>query len=40
MILRFPGLDATGMVGSPDAMGLEWGQAGGLVVMPYQDLWG
>ena len=40
IILRFPGLGATGMAGGPDAMELEWGQAGGLVVTPYQDPWG
>ena len=40
VILRFPGLGATGTVGGADPMELEWGQAGGLVVTPYQDPWG
>ena len=39
VILQFSGLGATGMKGGADPMELEWGQAGGLVVLPYHDPW-
>jgi pimeloyl-ACP methyl ester carboxylesterase len=40
IVLRFPGLGATGMKSDPDPTELEWGQAGALAVVPYQDPWG
>lgn len=40
IILRFPGLGSTGMKSDPDFNDLEWGHAGGLTVLPYQDPWG
>ena len=41
VILEFPGLGAMGMKGEgPNATELEWGQAGGLAVTPFQDPWG
>jgi len=41
VILEFPGLGGNGMKGEgPNATVLEWGQAGGLAVLPFQDSWG
>ena len=40
IVLRFPGLGSTGMKTDADAAELEWGQAGALTVIPYQDPWG
>jgi alpha-beta hydrolase superfamily lysophospholipase len=41
IVLEFPGLGGMGMKGEgPDARELEWGQAGALVVVPFQDPWG
>ncbi len=40
IVLRFPGLGGNGMKSEPDPYDLEWGQAGALTVVPYQDAWG
>ena len=41
VVLEFPGLGAMGMKGEgPNAYELEWGQAGALAVVPFQDPWG
>lgn len=40
LVLRFAGLGGfPNMIGGPDAMELEWGDAGGLVVTPYHTPW-
>jgi pimeloyl-ACP methyl ester carboxylesterase len=40
IVLCFPGLGSTGMKSEPNPADLEWGQAGALTVLPYQDPWG
>jgi pimeloyl-ACP methyl ester carboxylesterase len=40
LVLRFPGLGSTGLKSDPDFYDLEWGQAGALTVLGYQDPWG
>jgi len=40
IVLRFPGLGSTGMKSDPDPFDLEWGNAGALPVLAYQDPWG
>jgi dipeptidyl aminopeptidase/acylaminoacyl peptidase len=40
IVLRFPGLGNCGMKSEPDACETEWGHAGALTVLPYQDPWG
>jgi dipeptidyl aminopeptidase/acylaminoacyl peptidase len=39
IVLRFSGLGATALKGEADPMEMEWGDAGGLVVLPYYDPW-
>jgi alpha-beta hydrolase superfamily lysophospholipase len=40
IVLCFPGLGSCGMKAAPDVNDLEWGHAGALTVLPYQDPWG